>query len=539
MRDDDGATLSPWWAAGETPRFPPLASDASADVCVVGAGIAGLTTAYLLAREGRPVIVLDDGSVGGGETGRTTAHLSNALDDRYYNLENLFGERGARLAAESHGAAIDFIERVAREEGIGCDFERLDGYLFAPPDESKEELEREIDAAHRAGLLGVEWVERAPVRDFDTGRCLRFPHQAQFSPLGYMSGLARAVTRDGGRIHTATHAREIRGGSPACVTTSGGQAVTAGAVVVATNAPVVDRLLVSTREGKYRTYVIGAHVPHGSVARALYWDTPDPYHYVRLQTERDETGRITHDLLIVGGEDERVGEHDDGDERFAELYRWTRRRWPMIGKIEFQWSGQIVEPTDGLAYIGRMPLGRPNVFIATGDSGHGITHGTIAGILLADLIQGRPNEWASLYDPSRLRSAATTDFLAENLNVLAHYTDWLTGGEAGSTAEIEPGEGCIVRRGLMKVAAYRDHEGALHESRAACTHAGCPVSWNSTEKSWDCPCHGSRFDARGRVINGPANRDLESDEPSRAHGRPAAGDGIGDGWRSVESSRAD
>ncbi|HEX8291429.1 MAG TPA: FAD-dependent oxidoreductase, partial [Pyrinomonadaceae bacterium] len=372
----------------------------------------------------------------------------------------------------------------------------------------KEELEQEIDAARRAGLRDVEWVNRAPIEDFDTGRCLRFPRQAQFSPLVYLAGLARAVTRGRGRIYTGTHASDIRGGSPARVTTSRGHVVTAGAVVVATNAPVIDRLLVSTREGKYRTYVIGAHVPHGSVEKALYWDTPDPYHYVRLQTVRDGRGNPTHDLLIVGGEDERTGDHDDGDERFAELYRWTRRRWPMIGKIEFQWSGQIVEPTDSLAYIGRMPLDQANVLIATGDSGHGMTHGTIAGILLNDLILGRRNDWAGLYDPSRLRSTTTRDFVNENLNVLAHYTDWLTCGEVDSASEIEPGEGCIVRCGLSKTAAYRDEQGVLHERQAVCTHAGCPVSWNSTEKSWDCPCHGSRFDRYGRVVNGPANRDL-------------------------------
>jgi glycine/D-amino acid oxidase-like deaminating enzyme/nitrite reductase/ring-hydroxylating ferredoxin subunit len=514
MKDDSGETTSPWWA-GETPQFSPLTTDAQADVCVVGAGIAGLTTAYMLAREGRSVVVLDDGPVGGGETGRTTAHLSNALDDRYYNLESLFGRDGARLAAESHTAAIDRIEAIVSVEGIECDFERLDGYLFVPPDCSKDELERELDAARRAGLRDVEWVERAPIRDFDTGRCLRFPRQAQFSPLKYLGGLTRALTRDGGRIFTGTHADEIRGGSPARVTTRGGHAVTAGAVVVATNAPVTDRLLVSTREGKYRTYVIGAHVPRGSVTKALYWDTPDPYHYVRLQSVDSSEGGGGDDLLIVGGEDERVGDHDDGDERFAELYRWTRRRFPMIGKIEFQWSGQIVEPTDSLAYIGRMPLDQPNVLIATGDSGHGMTHGTIAGMLLTDLIQGRQNDWVSLYDPSRLRSLATTDFVNENLNVLAHYTDWLTGGEVGSESEIKPGEGCIIRRGLMKVAAYRDERGVLHERQAVCTHAGCPVSWNSTEKSWDCPCHGSRFDRFGCVVNGPANRDLADAERSR------------------------
>ncbi|MCA1632286.1 MAG: FAD-dependent oxidoreductase [Acidobacteria bacterium] len=506
MKSDSGETNSVWEAESE--RRSPLDASAHADVCVVGAGIAGLSTAYLLAREGVSVVVLDDGPVGGGETGRTTAHLSNALDDRYYELERQFGEAGARLAAQSHTSAIDLIERVAGEEGMDCDFERLDGYLFVPPDCSKQKLERELRAVRRAGLDGVEWVDRAPIEDFDTGRCLRFPRQAQFHPMKYLEGLAKAIRLGGGRIYTGTHADEIQGGSPARVTTRRGHVVTAGAVVVATNAPVIDRLLVSTREGKYRTYVIGAHVPYGSVTKALYWDTPDPYHYVRLQTVKDGKGRAAYDVLIVGGEDERVGDHDDGDERFAELYRWTRRRFPMIGKIEFQWSGQIVEPTDMLAYIGRMPLEQPNVYIATGDSGHGMTHGTIAGILLNDLIHGRRNEWAGLYDPSRTSSITTTDFVAENLNVLSHYTDWLTGGELDSAAEIKPGEGCILRRGLTKIAAYRDEDGVLHERQAACTHAGCPVAWNSTEKSWDCPCHGSRFDRYGRVVNGPANQDL-------------------------------
>ena len=503
MRGDSGCTESVWSAASD--RWPPLRENVGADVCVVGAGIAGLSTAYLLTRAGASVVVLDDGPVGGGETGRTTAHLSNALDDRYYKIERRFGRRGAQLAAESHTAAIDFIEAAARGEGIDCDFERLDGYLFVPPDYSTVELEREIDAARRAGLRDVAWVERAPIRDFDTGRCLRFPRQGQFDPMRYLDGLARAVSRGGGRIYTRTHADRIRGGAPARVTARGGHVVTAGAVVVATNSPVIDRLLVATRESKYRTYVIGAHVPRGAVTKALYWDTTDPYHYVRLQ---GGGGRRDYDVLVVGGEDERAGEHDDGDERFAELYRWTRRRWPMIGRVEFQWSGHIIEPTDYMAYIGRMPLDRPNVFIASGDSGHGMTHGTIAGILLTDLIRGRPNEWSSIYDPSRLRSITNTDFATENLNVLSHYTDWLTGGEVSSADEIEPGEGCIVRRGLTKVAAYRDEDGVLHESQAVCTHAGCVPSWNSTEKSWDCPCHGSRFDRYGRVINGPANRDL-------------------------------
>jgi glycine/D-amino acid oxidase-like deaminating enzyme/nitrite reductase/ring-hydroxylating ferredoxin subunit len=505
MSSDLPQTTSLWM--GETAPQPPLRLSAHTDVCVVGAGISGMTTAYLLTRQGKSVIVLDTRSIGGGETGRTTAHLSNALDDRYYELEWLFGQRGARLAAASHTAAIDCIEAIIAEEHIACDFERLDGYLFVPPEESTEVLEREISAVHRAGLTDVEWVDRAPLEYFDTGRCLRFPRQGQFHPLKYLNGLAQAIRRAGGQIFTDVHAEDIHGGSPARITTRAGPVVTAHHVVVATNTPINDPLIIHTKQYAYRTYVIGVRIPPGSVTKALYWDTPDPYHYVRIHSG-DDGRRQTHDLLIVGGEDHKVGEKNDGNERFAELYRWTQKRFPMVQNIEYQWSGQIIEPADSLAFIGRKPQDAPNVYIATGDSGHGLTHGTIAGILLTDLIIGRQNPWACLYDPLRLRSIATTDFIVENLNVLAHYADWLTGGEVSSAEEIKPGEGRILRRGLTKIAAYRDENGVLHERQAICQHVGCVVSWNSTEKSWDCPCHGARYDALGRVLNGPANNDL-------------------------------
>lgn len=502
MKQNPGGTNSPWEIGDLSEQLSSLDADLQTDVCVVGGGISGMTTAYLLACEGQSVVVLDDGPIGASETGRTTAHLSNAFDDRYYKVEHLFGENGARILAESHTAAIDKIEAIIHSEQIDCDFERLDGYLFVPPDCSKDVLEQEFAAVRRAGVRDVEWVDCAPINDFDTGRCLRFPRQAQFDPLKYLEGLVRGTLQRHGRICSGSHAKEIKGGSPACVTTSDGHKVNARAIVVATNAAVNDSIVLSTRESKYRTYVIGAWVPRGSVTKALYWDTSDPYHYVRIQCGEDA------DLLIVGGEDERVGEHDDGDERFAELYRWTRKRFPMIGRIEYCWSGHIVEPTDTVAFIGRMPLSEGNVFVVTGDSGQGMTHGTIAGILLTDLIQGRRNEWANLYDPARLTSIATIDFLNESLTVTAHYTDWLTGGEVSSTEELERDEGCIVRRGFTKIAAYRDDQGVVHERQAICTHLGCVVSWNSTEQSWDCPCHGSRFDKLGHVINGPANSDL-------------------------------
>jgi glycine/D-amino acid oxidase-like deaminating enzyme/nitrite reductase/ring-hydroxylating ferredoxin subunit len=513
MKSDSGQTISIWMAtAKEIESDGQLAEDMSVDVCIIGAGIAGMTTAYLLAREGKRVVVLDDGAIGGSMTGRTTAHLVNALDDRYYELERLHGEDGARLAAESHSAAIDRIEAIVKEESIECEFERLDGYLFAPPDESKKQLEDELEAVHRAGLTQIEMVDRAPIKDFDTGKCLRFPTQAQFHPLLYLAGLARAIRRDGGRIHTGTHADKIEGGKSARIETSDGRVVTAFSVVVATNTPVNDRFAIHTKQAPYITYVIGARIPRGSVTKALFWDTPDPYHYVRLESinaENKDMGETEkYDVLIVGGEDHKTGQADDANKRFGYLQRWTRTRFPMIEGIEFQWSGQVMEPVDGLAFIGRNPMDEENVFIATGDSGNGMTHGTIAGILLTDLIMGRENKWEKLYDPTRKTLKALPEFASENLNVAAQYTDLVTPGDVDSADEIKPGEGAIIRHGLKKVATYRDDAGTIHERSAVCVHLGCIVDWNSKEKTWDCPCHGSRYDAYGKVFQGPANSDL-------------------------------
>jgi Rieske Fe-S protein len=221
-----------------------------------------------------------------------------------------------------------------------------------------------------------------------------------------------------------------------------------------------------------------------------------------------------YDILIVGGEDHKTGQKDDANKRYAWLERWTRTRFPMIEDIAFRWSGQVMEPVDGLAFIGRNPLDDDNVFIATGDSGNGMTHGTIAGILLTDLIIGRENEWATLYDPSRITLRAAVEFAKENLNVAAQYTDLVTPGEVDSADEVKAGEGAVVRRGLSKVAVYRDEQNVLHERSAVCVHLGCIVNWNSEEKTWDCPCHGSRYDALGKVIQGPANGDLSPVEES-------------------------
>jgi glycine/D-amino acid oxidase-like deaminating enzyme/nitrite reductase/ring-hydroxylating ferredoxin subunit len=476
---------------------PPLRKDLRTEVCVIGAGIAGISTAYLLAKAGKRVVVLEDGAVGGGETGRTTAHLANALDDRYFELERLHGPDGARLAAASHAAAIDQIESIVRAEAIDCRFERLDGYLFVPPGESVEILHPELEAARRVGVAGVELLPRVPQLSFDSGPCLRFPRQAQFHPLSYLSGMVGALERMGGAIYGNTRVTGVEPGPPAQVTTNENHTVTADFVVCATNTPVIDWLVIHSKQAAYRTFAIGARLT-ASIPLALYWDTADPYHYVRL----------SGDVLIVGGEDHKTGQADDGAERLARLESWASERFP-VGPAEFKWSGQVMEPVDGLAFIGRNPGDKGHVFVATGDSGHGMTHGTIAGLLITDLILGRPNEWERLYDPSRKSLKSTGEYARENLNVAKQYTDFVTPGEVGSESEIQPGRGAVVRHGLKKFAIYRDERGVLHRTSAVCPHLGCIVHWNSLEGSWDCPCHGSRFGTDGSVLNGPALGGLE------------------------------
>ena len=502
MKDDSQANNSIWMATADTPSQPRLQENIRTDVCIIGAGIAGLTTAYLLAQEGRSVVVLDDGPIGGGMTGRTTAHLTNAFDDRFFEVEKLHGEEGARLTARSHTAAIDKVEEIVRNEQIDCEFERIDGFLFALPPDTEELLDKELAATHRAGLLEVEKVARAPIDSFDTGPALRYPRQGQFHPLTYLSGLTRAIRRDGGRLFGQTHATTFEGGENARVETSHGPVVTCDVIVVATNTPVNDRVAIHTKQAPYVTYVIGASVPKGSITRALYWDTLDPYHYIRLENYNDR------DVLIVGGEDHKTGQANDCADRFARLEQWTRERFPQAGKIEFRWSGQVMEPADYLAFIGRNPLDSDNVFIATGDSGQGMTHGTIAGILLTDLIQGRKNRWEDLYSPSRVSLRAVADYASENINVAGQFADYITAGDIKTVDELKPGEGAVMREGLSKVAVYRDDGGAIHKRSAVCPHLGCIVSWNACERTWDCPCHGSKYTAEGRVYNGPANNDL-------------------------------
>ena len=504
-----GATLSYWIDSVEPLVFSPLNENIKTDVLIIGAGISGLSVAYVLAKAGKSVVVIEDGVVGSGETGRTTAHIVNALDDRYSEIEKRLGEKDAVLAAASHSSAIDFIERVVTEEKIDCDFMRIDGYLFLHPSDKMKTLEDEFEVTNRIGLK-TEMLTSMPGISAP-GNALKFPRQAQFHPMKYLRGLAEAVVRYGGSIYTETHAAEIKEN----LVTANGYSIEANSIVVATNSPVNDLVTMHTKQHPYRTYVIAALVPKGTLPYALWWDTgdmkskwvPDPYHYVRLQRYDEDW-----DLLIGGGEDHKTGQAEDENipeaNRFEKLIGWMKQHFPMMGEIVYQWSGQVLEPVDSLAFIGRNP-GDKHIFITTGDSGNGMTHGTIAGMLLGDMIQGVPNAWEKIYDPSRITLKAAGDFLKEAGNMAAQYLDYLSPGDLKSVNELQPNHGAIVNIGAKKTAVYRDEKNVLHAYSAVCPHLGCIVQWNDAEKSFDCPCHGSRFTCEGRVVNGPAQTDLK------------------------------
>ena len=511
-----GESLSLWIEGVELAVYPALVKDIEVDVCIIGGGIAGLTSAWLLLEEGKSVCVLEDFEIGSGQTGRTTAHFTTALDQRYFTLEKYHGLRGAKLAAESHALAIQKVKEIIHQESIQCDLERVDGFLFTYPGDVTNEIRRELDACHRAGLKDVYPLAKAPL-PFQAGAALCFPNQLQLHPFRYIQGLAQAISKNGGQIYTHSHVEEVQGGKRAQVKLRNGHIVRCKSVIVATNTPINDRFSLHTKQASYRSYVIGLRIPKGTVPKGLYWDTEDPYHFLRVFKDEHLS---THDILLVGGEDHKTGQNDEPQNCYTELEKWARKRFPNADRVLYRWSGQIVEPFDGLAYIGKNPLDDDNVYVITGHSGNGMTYSTLAGMLLTDLIMGRKNEWQELYRPNRVSLRATPTYLRENANTAAQYMDWFRESQFSDLANLDPGEGIVYREGIHLLAAYKDEGGKVEKHSAICPHLGGIVRWNTAEKSWDCPCHGSRFDCHGKVMEGPANSDLKVIDTSKEEPMP-------------------
>jgi glycine/D-amino acid oxidase-like deaminating enzyme/nitrite reductase/ring-hydroxylating ferredoxin subunit len=497
MNVGDERSRSLWMDVEVAPDAKKLGRDAKADTVVIGSGIAGLSTAYELSGQGQQVIVVDRGRIGSGMTARTTAHLTANNDDGFKTMIDRRGEKLAREFYVSQAASISRIETIQEAESIDCDFRRVDGFLFPGPQTSQSEIDAEREASEQAGMP-VEAVVGLPLRGHEKTGCLRYPDLATFHPTRYLRGLVRCIEARGGKLfaNTAVTGVEENDGG-VVVTTESGKTIRATNAVVATNSPINDRVALHSKQAPYRTYAMALMLPRGKLPDALYWDTLDPYHYVRLHPGKDT------DYLIVGGNDHKSGEADDAEIRYEALEAWIRNLVPALGGVTHRWSGQILDTIDYSSFSGRNP-GNKNVYVHTGDSGQGITHGVVGSLIIASAIMQGRELWQELYGPERKTAGALSTFVTENLTAVKNFAEYVAPGEVGSFDEIKAGHGAVVRQGLKKVAAYRDHDGRLHARSAVCTHLGCLLHWNSFERCWDCPCHGSQFDIDGAVLNGPA-----------------------------------
>ncbi|MDG5820140.1 FAD-dependent oxidoreductase [Natronococcus sp. A-GB7] len=501
--DLPGEATSVWLASTreDDPDPEPLEGDRSVDVAVVGAGIAGLSTAIELRERDLTVAVLERDRVATGITGKTTAKLTSQHGAIYDHLRREFGPQQASRYAAVQEDAIDRVERRIEELGIDCGFERHPSYLYS---NEPDEIEREVDAARAAGLE-ASYVTSVP--PFERAQAaVRFDDQAWFHPRKYLLAVADELRADdGAHLHEETRVTDLEDGTPCFVRTERGT-VRAKHVVLATGFPIRDRAGYFARMHPKRSYVLGIRLD-GEPPEGMYYRSGDPYRSVR--TYRDDG----EELLLVGGENHKTGQGGSTADRYRRLESWARERFP-VDEIAYRWSTQDYKPVDKVPFIGRAGAGTENVSVATGFRGWGMTNGTAAGRLLAAEIDGEPVPELDLFDPLRLTPKASLGkTLTENADTASEFvTDWFQTLVTPDLTALEPGEAKIVRKGGKPIACARDENGEVHAVSAVCTHMYCLVEWNDAEESWDCPCHGSRFDPDGEVLEGPANEDLPARE---------------------------
>ena len=504
MAADHSATGS-IWAEENLPGFPRLESDLEVDVVVVGGGLTGITTAYLLRKEGVRVALIERERMACADTERTTAHLTIVTDERLHRLAKHLGKDGARAFWEAGAAAIDQIWQITQETRADCDFRWVPGYLHEPVRATgrKGEGSLEEDAALAAELgFDVQLLETVP---YANERGLRFSHQAKFHPRKYLAALLKAIPGEGSHVFENT-AFEESTTDPVGVRANG-HTIRCDYVVFATHNPLMGEkgaiasALFQTKLALYTSYALGARLPRSAVPEALFWDTANPYDYLRIEERAD------HQYAIYGGADVKTGQEQDPTDVFCELETRLHAALPLA-EVDRRWMGQVIETPDGLPYIGE---NGPHQFIATGFSGNGMTLGTVGAMMARDRYLGRASPWAELFRVDRAPfHGGLWRYAAENIDYPYYFLRSRLGGtDKGTVDDLGKGEGRLLEWQGQKVAAYRNDQGDVSICSAVCTHLKCLVKWNTADRTWDCPCHGSRFHPDGRVLSGPAEEPLE------------------------------
>jgi glycine/D-amino acid oxidase-like deaminating enzyme/nitrite reductase/ring-hydroxylating ferredoxin subunit len=504
------------WQETRMPRFPRVTKSRHYNVIVVGGGITGLTAAYLLKQAGKRVCLLERDRLGSGDTSRTTAHLTVATDLRLSQLVKVFGKESAKAAWEAGAAAINTIERIASQERVDCEFRRVPAYLHASLKADRNERDELASDCRLADQLGfaATFVDSVPTVKKPG---IRLSNQAKFHPLRYLAGLAKAIK--GSDCEVYEHSEVTEANDESLGVRVNGALLTCEYLVIATHVPLMGRAwlpaatLFQTKLIPYSSYAIGARIAKGSLPEALFWDTSNPYYYLRVDAGR------SFDSVIFGGEDHKTGQAEHHAERFHRLEKMLRRLIPDF-KVTERWSGQVIETNDGLPFIGETA---PKQFVATGYAGNGMTFGTLGGMMACDRVLGRENPWQALFDVDRKKiRGGAWKLLKESLDYPYYlFRDRLSRPEAKTPRTIRRGEGKVLVEDGKRVACSRDAKGKLHRVSAVCTHLGCIVHWNDAEGTWDCPCHGSRFHADGRVLAGPAEDPLEPLESQSGRRRGA------------------
>jgi len=496
----DGQPQSPWQhGINETNLQSRQPGAAVYDCLIVGGGITGLTAALRMQQAGKKTIIAEAYTLGFGTTGGTSAHINTFADTTYPEAESAFGEEGAKLFAQAVNGGLNIIAENVKQFKIDCDYEVKDGYLYAEDDDQVKELDEIVQGTQKVGVA-IDYVNKVPV-PISFKKAVKLPSQAQFHPLKYLKALADAYVKAGGIIseHTPIDTIDSEDGVHTAETKNGG--IKASNVIYATHS-AKGLSVFDMRCAPYRSYVLGVELKDNNYPDALVYDMQEPYHYFR-------THRIDgKPLLIVGGNDHKTG-HDDPQQAFTDLEAYVNKYY-QVAEVKYRWSSQYYVPVDGLPYVGQMPMRADGIYCATGYNGNGMMLGTISGAILSDVILGIENPLADLLSTKRLKPVdGFMEFVKENADVAYHFVaDRLSVEEIDSLKQLKPGTGEVVKLEGKKVAAYRDEDGTLHTLSPTCTHAGCIVSFNGEEKSWDCPCHGARYDLNGNVITGPATRAL-------------------------------